>query len=92
MSSRFDYVAYDKNALADQALAKDLVKQIETFIDGIGYSLNSEERKLGGIARAKSLAITRLEECYMWIGKAIRDDQIIRSASPYALPEERSSS
>jgi len=31
--------------------------------------------------RAKALAITKLEEVYMWIGKAIRDDQIKRNGS-----------
>jgi hypothetical protein len=30
----------------------------------------------GPDSRAKSLALTKLEECYMWIGKMIRDEQI----------------
>jgi len=38
--------------------------------------------------RAKALAITKLEEVYMWIGKAIRDDQIKRNGSA-ELQEER---
>lgn len=35
----------------------------------------------------KSLAITKLEECYMWIGKAIRDEQIARGGDNKHVPE-----
>ena len=38
--------------------------------------------------RAKSLALTKLEECYMWIGKAIRDAQMKRNGGA-ELQEER---
>jgi len=38
--------------------------------------------------RAKALALTNLEQAYMWIGKAIRDDQIARNGSA-ELQEER---
>ncbi len=77
--SRFDYVAYDEKAGTDQRFAKDLVTEIETFIN----SLKSP--------RAKALAHTKLEETYMWIGKAIRDDQIERNGSA-PLQEERCNS
>jgi hypothetical protein len=82
--SRFDYVKYDKHAMADQESAKVLVQKIETLIGGIGYAngLLSQE-----CARAKALAFTKLEECYMWIGKAIRDDQVARGNTE--LQEER---
>lgn len=75
--SRFDYVKYDTGAIEDQALAKKLVEQLEGFIESIGYAVGSE--KYGSIARSKSLALTKLEEAYMWIGKAIRDDQLARN-------------
>ncbi len=86
--SRFDYVAYDEGAQQDQASAKDQVTKLETFIGGIGYAQGTLSKDC---ARAKALAITKLEECYMWIGKAIRDDQIARNGSA-PLQEERTNS
>jgi hypothetical protein len=78
--SRFDYVKYDESAIADQNLFKRHVETIETDINSLIES-----------HRAKALAITKLEEFYMWIGKAIRDDQIARNGSA-ELQEERSNS
>lgn len=80
---RFDYVKYDQGAQEDQLQAKEKVSRLETFINGIGYAqgIVSED-----CARAKALALTKLEEVYMWIGKAIRDDQIARNGS--APPQE----
>ena len=71
--SRFDYVKYDDQACKEQAEFKTVCVNMDTMIS----SLQSP--------RAKALAITALEECYMWIGKAIRDDQIYRSG---AVPQE----
>ncbi len=68
--NRFDYVAYDDTAATVQAGAKKLAQDIETYIES--------HLKNG---RAKSLAFTALEEMYMWIGKQIRDDQILRNGS-----------
>ena len=78
--SRFDYVKYDEGAVVDQETAKELVINLEQFI---GLRTTSP--------RAKALALTKLEECYMWIGKAIRDDQIVRNGSA-PLQEERTNS
>lgn len=75
--SRFDYVKYDDKAITQQDGFKKLVSEIEAYIEG---SLGSP--------RAKALALTKLEETYMWIGKAIRDDQIARNGSA-PLQEER---
>ena len=66
--SRFDYVKYDGLAIEDQERAKQLCTSLDLFI----WSLGSE--------RAKALAHTKLEECYMWIGKALRDAQLDREA------------
>ncbi len=65
----FDYVAYDEHAAKQQAFFK------EQFI--------SLELAIGGLApgRATSLVKTKLEEAYMWVGKAIRDEQIKRNGS-----------
>lgn len=67
--SRFDYVKYDESAIIDQNLFKEQVSILEMRIDTLASP------------RARALAITALEECYMWIGKAIRDDQIARNGS-----------
>lgn len=66
--SRFDYVKYDDQAIAEQGAFKNDVEFLSNRIEAACIS-----------PRAKALAITKLEECYMWIGKAIRDDQISRN-------------
>lgn len=78
-SKRFDYVKYDNQAIRDQEAFKTYVQALEEMI----------EKKLLS-PRARSLALTKLEEVYMWIGKAIRDDQIARNCSE--LQEERTNS
>lgn len=78
--SRFDYVAYDGLASNLQADLKNTCQGIEKFIE---LNLKSP--------RAKALAITKLEEFYMWTGKAIRDDQITRNGSA-ELQESRCNS
>lgn len=83
--SRFDYVKYDANAIDDQESAKKICIQLETFIGAIGYSVAPLPAP---IARAKALAITSLEEAYMWIGKALKEDQLARNGFA-PLQEER---
>lgn len=78
--SRFDYVKYDEKAIDQQDYAKQLVVMVETF-------LNDQVKSPAG-ARAKALALTKLEETYMWIGKAIRDEQIARNGCA-ELQEQR---
>lgn len=72
---RFDYVKYDEHALALQGNFKLLTENLEVAINK-------------GIVspRAKALALTKLEEVYMWIGKGVRDDQTKRSSS--TVPNE----
>lgn len=77
MSSRFDYVAYDEIAANTQESTKKLCLKLEACI---------ESALVNG--RAKALALTKLEEVYMWVGKAIRDEQITRNGSA-PLQEER---
>lgn len=71
--------------MEDQDSAKKLVASLDTFIGGIGYAQTTLSKEC---ARAKALALTKLEECYMWIGKALRDDQIARIGSA-PLQEDR---
>ena len=65
MTTRFDYVKYDERAMAQQATAKTYFVGLENWL--------STALKDG---RAKALVMTKLEEAYMWIGKAIRDEQV----------------
>lgn len=73
---RFDYVKYDAESIKNQTIAKDRCQEVEWFIN--------THLKDG---RAKSLALTKLEEVYMWIGKAIRDEQVEHRTAE--LQEER---
>jgi hypothetical protein len=75
--NRFDYVKYDENSLGFQDSFKKRVMELESDINDFLFS-----------PRAKALALTKLEEVYMWIGKAIRDDQISRNGIA-ELQEER---
>ena len=65
---RFDYIAYDETRKAEQKMFKerftDLAMVIEQHLDA---------------GRAKSIVFTKLEEAYMWVGKALRDTQIAES-------------
>lgn len=65
--SRFDYVKYDDTAMDSQAILKNKFVELESLIESKVTS-----------PRPKALAMTKLEECYMWVGKAIRDDQLVR--------------
>lgn len=76
--SRFDYVKYDAQAELSQTELKAGIANVEALV----------ERHLPGQSRAKALILTKLEEAYMWMGKAIRDDQIARNGSA-PLQEER---
>lgn len=78
--SRFDYVKYDDESIARQGITKKAVEALEAEIN-----------MYVDCPRNKALALTKLEECYMWIGKGIRDDQIFRNKSA-ELQEERTNS
>ncbi len=66
--SRFDYIKYDDQSVRQQNIAKRMVEELEEFIEKIHPTPKT--------SRAKALAITQLEQVYMWIGKAIRDEQL----------------
>lgn len=74
--SRFDYVKYDETATTYQAACKTATQSVENLINGIQCE------------RWREAALMKLEECYMCIGKGIRDDQIARNGSA-PLQEER---
>lgn len=64
-SKRFDYVKYDDKATATHAALKEAFLRMEGLV---------ETRLEAG--RAKALIMTKLEEAFMWVGKAIRDEQV----------------
>lgn len=64
MSNRFSYVKYGEIAMVLQLKFKEKFEEIEE----LGKALAP--------GRAQSLFLTKLEEAYMWTGKAIRDQQI----------------
>jgi hypothetical protein len=61
---RFDYVKFDDSTAEKLSDFKDRF---------IGLEKCCSQLKDG---RAKSLVLTKLEEAYMWVGKALRDEQI----------------
>lgn len=67
---RFDYVAYDARAQEQQASFKELF----TILAG------AVERNLKP-GRYPAIVQTKLEEAYAFIGKAIRDEQIMRNGA-----------
>lgn len=76
MNGRFDYVKYDAIAIAKQEGFKQMVETLEKAADD-----------MLPIGRAKPLFLTSLEEAYMWVGKAIRDEQIARNSQIAHIPE-----
>lgn len=66
--SRFDYVKYDETTINRQNIIKEEFECLEEMIAEMPDS------------RAKSLVMTKLEEAYMWVGKALRDEQLARQA------------
>jgi hypothetical protein len=62
-------VAFDETAEAKHREAAEMCVALRNFIGSLAQS------------RAQALAITKLEECFMWIGAALRDDQIKRQAN-----------
>jgi hypothetical protein len=65
--NRFEYVKYDEIAIADQAAFKSMCEKLAASIEVLPSG------------RAQCLALNKLEECYMWIGKALRDAQVERN-------------
>lgn len=63
---RFHYVKYDDQANETQNKLRELCEGLETEINVLPEG------------RPKATALTKLEECFMWIGKTVRDDQIAR--------------
>lgn len=76
MGIRFSYVKYDELATAKQEKFKGMFEQLEDFATAALAP-----------GRASSLVLTKLEESYMWVGKAIRDEQIARGGDATHIAE-----
>lgn len=66
--NRFDNIPFDTISQEQHRLLKAGFLVLERHMDEI---LNP--------GRAKSLAMTGLEEAFVWVGKAIRDNQYMRT-------------
>lgn len=80
MSGRFDYVKFDESTAKKLTNFKEFFTMLESEVEG-----NLKD------GRAKALVMTKLEEAYMWVGKALRDEQIARGGSAADLPERSAS-
>lgn len=74
--NRLDYVKYDEDTARSQEYYKDKFTGLVNDIEALPGS------------RAASLALTKIEEAYMWVGKALRDLQIKKNG-PAPLNESR---
>lgn len=72
---RFNYVRYDEESTKQQEQAKEICEKLEAFLNKLGAG------------RPQALAFNALEETYMWIGKAIRDNQVERGSQVEHIAE-----
>lgn len=78
MRGRFDYVKYDDVAAEKQRQLKQVFEDLEFRVNALlGHA---------GCSRARALSLTALEEAYMWVGKAIRDEQLARGGDATDQP------
>lgn len=66
--SRFESVQFDESSKEKWALLTKQYSQLENIINNLLED-----------GRARSVVMTKLEESFMWVGKAIRNDQWKRS-------------
>ena len=71
-------VKYDEQAVAAQNEFKRRFEELEALAAKLNYA-----------PRPVALVMTKLDEAYMWIGKAIRDDQIARERAAGVKTEEQ---
>lgn len=76
---RFSYVQYDEQAASTQTAFKKAFTGVSAMVAGLTPG------------RTQSLAFTKLEEAYMWVGKALRDDQIARNGTVTEQPARTNS-
>jgi hypothetical protein len=67
--SRFNFIAYDELSAAQSGRIRDAMQSVEAQL------------LLLPEGRPRSLALTKLEEAFMWSGKAVRDAQLEREGA-----------
>lgn len=77
MAGRFDYVRYDDDAATAQKAFKQKFEELESMVS-TAFTASA--------GRPSALILTKLEEAYMWVGKAIRDQQIARGGDKADQP------
>lgn len=83
MSKRFDYVKYDENATKVSEVFKVMYSSVDDLINELEVTPSA--------GREKALAITKLEESFMWVGKMLRNNQIAVNGNAEHLPERNNS-
>lgn len=66
MSDRFGHINFDEKSKILSIACKHAADKLEEAIESIPFT------------RSKNNSLTRLEECIMWINKALREAQIER--------------
>jgi hypothetical protein len=66
MQINLSSIQYDEQARSDFSTLDELARGLLHRIDRLRSS------------RSKAVALAKLEECHMFIGKAVRDDQMLR--------------
>lgn len=75
MSKRFSYVKYDTETSAKSEMFKGLCEQLDqAMVENLPHG------------RERNLAHTNLEQVFMWIGKALRDQQIEKDGAVNHVP------
>lgn len=77
--NKFAYVKYDDVTSAKSAMFKKMVEDLQQQIE------------LLGAGREQQTASYKLEECFMWIGKALKEEQIRKDGTIKHLPERSDS-
>lgn len=83
MTERFDYVKYDETTTEISEGLKKMYSMLDDAIKSLDVTQNA--------GREKALAITKLEESFMWIGKMLRNNQIFLNGNADHLPERNNS-
>lgn len=69
MSDRFGHVIFDEKTKSLSVSCKNAAERLEKEIENIPFS------------RGKNMALTKLEECMMWVNKALREAQLDKNNS-----------
>ena len=61
--SRFEFIKYDDARTKKQKHYNDQFRDLERLVEQVTDT------------RTRSMILTKLEEAYLWVGKALRDEQ-----------------